>query len=131
MIIIKIVWRVELSQIEENKPPKMVIIVINDAFKSKVFNSSVINGFHFICIQKQKQFKIKMKKALFWYKVCPDPKFAKEIIRIIAIFLNKKKNSLLSKNCITTKQKLYTNKMYVVHIHSKGIQLYKWHLCGK
>ena len=65
MIIIKIVWRVELSQIEENKPPKIVIIIIIEAFKSKEFSSSVINGFQLIWIQKQKQVKIKIKNPLF------------------------------------------------------------------
>ena len=65
MIIIKIVWRVELSQIEENKPPKIVIIIIIEALKYKEFSSSVINGFHLIWIQKQKQVKIKIKNPLF------------------------------------------------------------------
>ena len=94
MRIIKIVWRFESSQIIANKPPKTVRIMIIEALKSKEFNSFVINGGHFISIQKQKQIKIKIKKLLFWNKISPVPTLPNEIMRMIAIFLNKKKNSL-------------------------------------
>ena len=125
---INIVWRVKSSQIEENKPPKIVIIMTTEPFKSKEFSSSVINGFRLTWIQKHKHVKIKIKNPLFWYKICPEPTFANEIIKIIAIFFSKKKKSLLYFNKFyqNFKQKSYTNKTYLGNIHSKGIQLCKW-----
>ena len=68
---IKTVSKVESSQTEEKRPPKIVIIKTTEAFISKLLRSAVINGFILSCKDKYNPITIKIKNPLFSYKIFP------------------------------------------------------------
>ncbi len=52
--------------IEENNPPKIVIIVTILAMKFNEFKCEIANGCDRYSRVKNREFNIKIKKALFW-----------------------------------------------------------------
>ena len=63
--IIRIKERFVWWLFDENKPPKIVIIVTKLARKFKEFNWGIANGFNLSSMPKRSEFNIKIKKALF------------------------------------------------------------------
>ena len=92
--IMRIKERFVCSLIEENNPPKMVIIVTRLDIQFKKFNWGIPKGFNLSSTTKNNEFNIKIKKALFWYEIGASPTFTREITKIVTIFLKRKTNSL-------------------------------------